>query len=542
MSNEYTERPRFDAKTGEPIFYPDEQPIKENYTKIEVLFAWLALAAGIVFCKVFPVIEHPFGGMMFIIALFVSTAIVLKCNGASFGLMPILLAGSAILLIPSLFLSANPMIHFLVYLYSLAVWCYFVSGSCGNLLEGGFSDLLAADFLRALFALPFASFGKLFSALFFGRKKGGKTVLKILLGLALAIVPTAVVLALLSYDQGFVDLSQKLFRLEWGVFFSNIFAVLFGIPVGMYFYGLFYSAEKGKCAEVLTAEQCRRTSSAIKRIPVLTAFAATLPVLFVYGVFFASQWTYYTSAFTGVLPDAITFAEYARSGFFQLCAVSVINLMLIAVMLLFVHRSGEKPSLTVRILSVVFSVATLVLIATAFSKLYLYIRQFGLTPKRVYAGWFMGVLVAVFLLVIVKQLYLRFKLLPIATLTCVALFAVLALSGCDTRIAEYNVDRYLDGTLETVDVNAMYDLEDAAVPSMVRLGESLAEELGADLSAFHYDEYEGLYNEVCYYLYNKADREPYTVFSFTLPRVRADAALAEAGIQGDSFEGVGDDF
>ena len=180
---------------------------------------------------------------------------------------------------------------------------------------------------------------------------------------------------------------------------------------------------------------------------------------------------------------------------------------------------------------------TLGLIATAFSKLYLYITRFGLTPKRIYAAWFMVILAVVFLLIILKQFVLRFRLIPTATLVCVALFGALALSGTDGVIARHNVDRYLDGSLKTVDVEAMEDLGDAAIPELVRLAKALDRANGTDISEFRYDVadfYDNyLYNRVGYALLNAADREPHTFYSFTLPRYRAEAALKSAGIRKD---------
>ncbi|MBQ7035215.1 MAG: hypothetical protein IJN34_05715, partial [Clostridia bacterium] len=160
---------RFDPQTGVPIYAP---PVKESFSIADILFAWLAVLAGYAFCRVFPVVSHPFGGMLFMIALFAAASVVLAIKKCKFGAMQIVLALSAILLLPALFLSANAMFHTLVYVYALAVWCYFISTVGGAPLEGGFSALIAIDFLRALFILPFASLGKIFSALIPSKAKG----------------------------------------------------------------------------------------------------------------------------------------------------------------------------------------------------------------------------------------------------------------------------------------------------------------------------------------------------------------------------------
>ena len=199
--------PRYDPQTGKPLYpgWAGREP--EAFSPGDTVFGWLMLLAGYAYWRVFPVTSHPFGGFLLILALFIAAAAALRRRGAGFGLMPCLMAGTALLLSPALFLSANALFHFLVYSYGIAVWCYFVYASCGNALEGGFSSLLPMDFIKAILVQPFASFEKLVSALFGSRgRKQSRLVWKLLIGLLIAVVPAALILALLSYDREFVAL------------------------------------------------------------------------------------------------------------------------------------------------------------------------------------------------------------------------------------------------------------------------------------------------------------------------------------------------
>jgi len=530
------------------------RPMRE-FSSVESGFAWLALIAGYAFCRVFPVMLNPFGGLIFVIALFAVTTAVLKKRGAKFGVMSVAAMLSAVIVSFSLFFSSNGFIHFLSYGYAAVAYCYFVYASFGNALEKGFSNLIAADFFKALFVMPFVSMGQVFPALGSGKgKKRGKAFLKILLGLALAFIPTAIVVSLLSYDSGFTSLLQSIFKFDFRSIVSHLFSIAFGIPVGMYIYGGFISSVDKKCSEALTADSWRNAVQKARIVPSVTALAAALPLLVLYVIFFISQWKYYVSGFVGVLPDEVSYAEYAREGFFQLCAVSVINLLVISAFGLFMRRRQDGKSVLLKVLSLVFSVFTLVLISTAMAKMALYINRYGLTPKRVYSSWFMVVLAVVFLLVCAKQIAPKFKLIPTAFFVSVAMFAFLAISGVDGLIAKYNVDRYLGGSLETVDVAAMEQLGDSAVPQLVRLAKeldrkndtSIAHEVEyiADMydenadSEFSYYIYEGtaefewqLYEQVAdalaRYVSNAKER---SVFSLTLPHIRAKAALSSAGI------------
>ena len=57
--------------------------------------------------------------------------------------------------------------------------------------------------------------------------------------------------------------------------------------------------------------------------------------------------------------------------------------------------------------------------------------------------------------------------------TCVVFALVLFLPNIDGMIANYNVDAYLSGELSSVDVEALCDLDYAAVPALSRLEEHL---------------------------------------------------------------------
>ncbi len=515
-------------------------PEKRGFTPLESAAAWVCLLLGYLFCRVVPVIRHPLGGFLFILVLYVGTLLMLWKQGQRPGLLPLLAAASAVVISSSLLFCAVPMIHTVAYLYALGALMYLLYAAGGNTLEQGFSDLLPADFLKALLLMPFSAFGELFRAIATGKFKSvGKVLLRVALGIAVAFIPTLIVWLLLSYDAAFNSLLGDIFSFDFSEIFSHIGSLLLGVPVGMYLFGALIASADRRCNGTLTAESCRRVSAKVRVVPAVTAVCAVLPILSLYVIFFISQWQYYISGFLGVLPQEFNYAEYAREGFFQLCAVSVINLLILAaVSLLMRRREGRSPVL-LRALSLVFAVFTLVLIATAIAKMVMYIDCYGLTPKRVYATWFMLMLAAVFVLVIVRQFAQKLKLIALSVAVCVAMFAGLALAGVDGIIASYNVDRYLAGTLDSVDLEAMEELGDAAIPELVRLTQHMDRQHGTDIATFTEDDLQNDddYSAVAAALYlMAADREQATLFGFTLPQARATAALREVGIGSELTE------
>ena len=455
------------AIVGEPI--GEAAAPQPRYRPIETLFAWLLLPFGYLFVQLFPMSRKPLAGVLLILAIYAFTFLAVLRGRCRFERVTVLVLLSAALAMLVPLIWDNQFHVFLCFCYLIAAYAYLLSAVTGNTLEEIWSELIGRDLLRAWFVLPFSSFGKLFGALALPTDKGiWRVVLKLLIGLVLAVIPTYVVFLLLSFDSSFTELIGSLFRFRFERPAEIVARVIFAVPVAMYLFGLYCSSVSGRVRREGEAKRIRERSEARRVLPLLSAAAAVGPLLIVYLIFFVSQWDYYVSAFTGRLPAHLSYAEYAREGFFQLCAVAFLNFLVLLALSRYV-RNGHKRLR--RALCVTIALFTLVLIATAISKLWLYVDQYALTPDRVHAAWFMLLLTILFVLVLVKQFCPRFKALPVALAVTVALFLLLALSGSNRWIARYNVDRCLSGENGNIDVYSLSRLGDDAVPEMLRLEE-----------------------------------------------------------------------
>lgn len=483
---------------------PPAEPYVRQFTTADSVLAWLCFLLGYLFCRAFPIFENPFGALIVIVSAYIVAFAYLKIKHHKIGVIPFFVWASSIVLSMSLFFCNNEFLQRFCFMYAVASLGFFIYASTGNRIEKGLTSLIAIDYFKALFILPFCTFGCIFKAAFTS-KKTTKPVLKLLLGVALAIIPTALVTALLSYDEGFRSMISKVFDFNIGTVFSHIFSFGFGIPIAMYFFSAFVSGRENKCRNFIRAESAHRASERIKIAPPITVLAALLPVLLIYVVFFISQWKYYVSAFTGVLPKGITYAEYAREGFFQLLAVSIINLLLIIICVMFAKRSRA----VLITMSSLFTLSTLVLIATALSKMVLYIDTYGLTPKRVYASWFMVLIALTFIIITLSQIVPRMSALACSGILWVIMFAAISLSNVDAMIANYNVDCYISGELEDVDVYMLMDLGDPAVPALSRLRGEL------DKKSTEYNEVKKHLNQC------KKQYKDIGIFEITLPTLKA---------------------
>jgi hypothetical protein len=366
-------------------------------------------------------------------------------------------------------------------------------------------------------------------------KSSGKLIGKIFLGVAITIIPTIIVLGLLSYDSNFIDLLTKIIDIDLIEIFSHIFSFGFAIPISMYFFGLYTSSSENKCKNTINAVSCKNAYQATKIAPKITVIIAVIPLVFLYIVFFISQWDYYVSGFTGNLPTEFSYAEYAREGFFELCVVSVINFIIIISIVLLMRRDITKKSIILKIISITFSICTLILITTAIAKMFMYIESYGLTPHRVYATWFMLLIASIFIVIIISQFVSRLKAVVVSFIITVVFLSILSLSNVDGLIAKYNINRYINGTLNTVDMIAMDELGEAAIPELVRLAEHLDSEYNSDISSDECMVEDKLYTDLYYKLHNVSRKYKYknvdsSIFEQNIATFRAKSALNRVGL------------
>jgi len=488
------------------------------YTRADTVYAWLCFLFAFLFCQGLPVATYPLGGFLLILSLFLTAFVILGIKKVRLSPACILSALSSLTVSAALVLSNTVFLIKLSYAYCLASYCYFLYAALGNRIEKGLSDYGYIDYLRALFSYPFRSLGAIFSAVASSpvRKVSG-LVGKILLGSILAIIPTCIVFLLLSYDPDFMRILDDIFSFETVKLGRILRSLFFAVPLSMYGFGLYASSLKKDPLYEVTPEDCKARQQKMQILPQLTTLVSVLPILFLYAVYFVSQWKYYLSGFTGILPQDFSYADYARQGFFELCAVSVVNLLLIVFISILTKRGENGSSAILKLVTTLFCLCTLVLISTAIAKLIMYIDCYGLTPKRVYAMWLMALIAVIFVLIALGQFLRKLKTVALCFTVAVVMFAGLAVCNVNSLCAQYNADRYLSGTLETIDVDAMSELGVSAVPSLVRL----ATEMDQEKDPLLHRRVDSALREASVKLRQRED----SVFSFSIPVARAKTAL-----------------
>ncbi|MBR7010042.1 MAG: DUF4173 domain-containing protein [Oscillospiraceae bacterium] len=367
------------------------------------------------------------------------------------GALSLIFSGDAVL--KALLLLALPLLFVIVILERLAL-------RTGNGLLNRLHDCCYTAFVM--------SFGRLNAGVWALTHCGAEETLRskqtraIGLGLLCAVPALFILLPLLiSSDAAFEGL---LGSLDWSAAGRGALALLYGGFGALLVFTLLFSSDRGP----------RPLENGIRRGLEPVGVAAFLgAVSAAYVLYLAAQFAYFTDAFRGLLPKDFTVAEYARRGFFEMCAIVAINLGLIVIALSLCRKEGGRVPKAVKSLSLFLCFFSLLLVATAISKMLLYMGSFGLTRLRVLTSAFMVWLAVVVAAVGLRLFVKRTPVLKLAVTLGAAMLIALSLANVDGIVARYNVDAWRSGRLDSLDVRTVCELGDGAVPALTELARDL---------------------------------------------------------------------
>ncbi len=343
----------------------------------------------------------------------------------------------------SVFLTADLKIHLmtkgmlfgLTLLWTLLLFCNTENWGLGDFIRNGWKGLfgtfsyLDTPFSDAAAALKIEE----------KQKENGKGHY-ILIGLVVGIPLLMVVAALLlSADAVFASLVSRFFgELAWSDFIT-VFLMLgacLSVCIRIYPWTPYQKPDREKTGVPWGATGCN-----------YGAFFSLLTAI--YAVFCTIQIVYLFLQ-AGTLPEQMTWAQYARQGFFQLLAVCVINLAVVAVCLF-----GFRKNRALQILLTAVCAMTYVLIASSAWRMYLYIRQYSLTFLRLMVLWALLVMAVIFVGTMIAVWKRDFELPRFWLIAVTFLYLIPAFGRPDYWIASYNVSREAN-TQESV----MYSQDD----------------------------------------------------------------------------------
>lgn len=194
---------------------------------------------------------------------------------------------------------------------------------------------------------------------------------------------------------------------------------------------------------------------------------AVLDALFV--SFVAVQLTVLFGGRSHVLATSgLSYADYARSGFWQLLVVTFLTLGVVAVAVRTAPRTTGSDRTVLRCLLGVLCGTALVVVVSAGQRMALYQQEYGFTRLRLLVDAVELSLGAVFVLLLASGVRLSGRWLP-RSVVAVAIGALLVLAALDPDawIARHNIERY--GETGRLDVSYLAGLSVDAVPALLTL-------------------------------------------------------------------------
>ena len=240
-------------------------------------------------------------------------------------------------------------------------------------------------------------------------------------------IPAALLLGGLLADADVVFYSTL-----YGLFLTlfNPVSLLKILMLALFFFLLVYCSLGSACSMGIPKEISEKNN----RNPV-AAISFTFLIGLLY-LFFCGIQIIYLFGRRGSLPWNMTYAQYARQGFFQLLTVSFLNLILVLSCLKYFKRHRLLSGILV-----IISICTYIMIASAAYRMLLYVGAYSLTFLRLFVLWFLGLLSIVMAGVLILIFRPQFPLFYRCLVSVTAAYCAFAWCRPDYQIAKYNIAR-----------------------------------------------------------------------------------------------------
>ncbi len=153
----------------------------------------------------------------------------------------------------------------------------------------------------------------------------------------------------------------------------------------------------------------------------------------------------------------ISYANYAREGFFQLMAVSIINFAFIIITTKNTNKSSKWQIYYRKVMNIIIAIATVIILISAFVRMNLYSKAYGYTYLRILVYF---ALITELILIIPTIVYIiknKFSPWKYYFVIILAVYTIMNYSNISGIIARKNVERYFNqNNLQNVEIDLYY--------------------------------------------------------------------------------------
>ncbi len=444
---------------------PVSEQIPPQKTMFKITLKDNIFAIVLLICSVFLSVFGVFGGFsggFTVTAIILTLAISIYLLGKGYKFKPF----SFICLILGLLISLNFLLtsnstvnvfSFIAFMLLIITWFTSTVRDESHKGDIGFVGHILSPLAETVANLPTT-----FSSFLNQKKKESKTAKSVLTGMLISLPVLLVVIPLLiNSDAAFSGMVNLIFKQS----FNIIIKTVPGIFIAIYAVSYAFSLKKGE-------PLFKKEFSLPKVEPaIIISFLSVLSVCYLSYLF--SQLAYFFDAFKGFLPQGYQFtvSAYARRGFFEMSVIAAINFIVIFICRLLSKKICGKSIVLINIFSTFISMFTLIIISTALSKMFLYIKNFGMTELRITTSAFMFFLAAVFVALLLGLYIKKINVIKTAFVTAGIVLALLGTFNVNSFIANYNYTAYQNGDLEEIDVSTIAELGDEGIPYLILLTE-----------------------------------------------------------------------
>lgn len=295
-------------------------------------------------------------------------------------------------------------------------------------------------------------------------KKSGrgiyKPVISVLIALVISVPLVIIIVALLaSADQVFSGLVSKIPDFLKNINIYNIiFRILIILFLSVVFFSYIWSFAYAKENKDNIASEDKISSGKVWD-PVISATVLMI-INLIYIIFIFIQFKY---LFAGTVPEGLSYSGYARKGFFELVAVTLINLGILLFDINFGKTQGNALNKVIKVLHSFLIACTLIMLISAFYRMVLYEMKYGYTYLRVLTQAFMLFIFALLIATAFKVWNQKIRLLKAYIIIALISYTLINYADIDVLIAKANIEA------GKIDVYYLTQLSHDAVPYIEEL-------------------------------------------------------------------------
>nr|WP_290443515.1 DUF4173 domain-containing protein [Sporolactobacillus kofuensis] len=339
---------------------------------------------------------------------------------------------------------------------------------------------------------------------------------KITIGILVAVPLVAVIVALLaSADQIFNSMVDALPNIFIHIPFETLIPrTIFSTVITLLSFSYIWSLmRKPKIKRIVFEDRDHVVSLRSSLDQVISSTLLSM-INAIYVLFTLIQFSYLFGGFSFALPAEFTYAQYARRGFFELVLVTLINFSILLLLIYCTKKGTTRMNRMMQALETLLVFCTLIMLVSAFVRMYLYEQMYGYTYLRVFTHAFMIFLFVLVMFTLVRIWNGRMNLFKCYVLTGITALVLINFTTIDAFITKWNIDRYEH--TGKIDIGYLTELSDDAVPGMIRLLHAKDDQIAGPIENYLYERKQEL---------NKMDWQSFNFSSYHAKRLLSQEKL-----------------